>query len=91
MTKQIPILAASLRDHHNVVNLHSRWVFCNDELKSQVEGIDRCRERYSVVGKVARSMVASIHCIHRLMIEHHSDKPLRPSAFIEKGPECQNV
>lgn len=87
-----PFSKSSRRDHHNVVNLRNCVLFPGDQFKSQICGIGCRGKAHRVVEfEVARSKIASIDRLHRLVIDHHSYESLPLSTLVEEGSESQVV
>ena len=80
------------RDNANIVNFDGCWGVENQELESQVGGpIGRGKELNRVIAESSCRIVASIHGVYRLMVEHDAQEAYRRITFVEVSPESQVV
>ena len=87
----LPYLATHRLKAHTIVNFHDGVRLINLKVKPQIERTDRRRKVDSIGFERSSSEIASIDCIHRRMIQHHTYKALTLSALIEIGSEGQRV
>lgn len=80
------------RYHTNIINLHNRGRLKDQKLKPQIRAIRHSRERNQIILENARRLlIASIHSVHRLTVDHNAHESFRLRAFVEIGPESQIV
>ena len=76
---------------HTIINLEDRISLTIEELKAQIERIDRRRESYRIIIEKPSLIIARIDRVHRLMIQHHTYKAFRSGALVKVGSECELV
>lgn len=80
------------RYHTDIINLHNRGRLTDQELKPQIRAVRRSGELNQIVLENARRLlIASVHSVHRLTVDHDAHESFPTRTFVEVGPESQIV